>query len=445
MSFRNFALAVLSAAIFAACSDDANLSGPLPEAPMPAFAIDAAVACTGATMPGIECEALVALYNQTNGPGWLYSDDWGVVLNPCSWNGVTCTAGDHGSVEELSLWGRNLSGPLPGELGNLTALEVLRLYDNALVGPIPSVLGNLAALEILNLPGNQLTGAIPAELENLSNLTHLLLNDNNLTGPVPSWLGDLPNLEALNLGSNQFTGSIPPEIGAIETLVTLDLGNNQLTGAIPAELGNLSNLYAVVLNNNQLTGSIPPELSYLSGIWILDLDYNQLTGSIPAELGNLNTTHVRFLGNELSGLIPLTFAELAGSIICVARLEGVPGNEGLYIPDTPEYRAADIYDEGGICNVPFSTAEDIGEDAADDIDELVPDVLNEGQANALKAKIENAIAKAANGQYAAAINQLEAFISQLQTMVEGGTLTAEQAAPFLDQAESLIAIWTALL
>jgi hypothetical protein len=98
-----------------------------------------------------------------------------------------------------------------------------------------------------------------------------------------------------------------------------------------------------------------------------------------------------------------------------------------------------------ICDLPFATAEDIGEDAVDEIDDLVPDVLNEGQANALKSKIENAIAKAANGQYNAAINQMQAFITQLNDMVANGTLTAEQAAPFLDQAQWLIAIWTALL
>jgi hypothetical protein len=73
------------------------------------------------------------------------------------------------------------------------------------------------------------------------------------------------------------------------------------------------------------------------------------------------------------------------------------------------------------------------------------DVLNEGQANALKAKIENAIAKAASGQYNAAINQMSAFITQLNDMIANGTLTAEQAAPFLEQAEFLIAIWTAML
>lgn len=53
--------------------------------------------------------------------------------------------------------------------------------------------------------------------------------------------------------------------------------------------------------------------------------------------------------------------------------------------------------------------------------------------------------KAANGQYGAAINQMEAFLTQLNDMVANGTLTPAQAVPFIQQAEFLIAIWTAML
>lgn len=121
------------------------------------------------------------------------------------------------------------------------------------------------------------------------------------------------------------------------------------------------------------------------------------------------------------------------------------GNEGLYIPDAPAYREADEDGDGEICSVGFTPADDIGEDAVEDIDDLVPAVINEGQANALETKIENAMEKAAKGQYAAAINQMQAFIGQLNGMVADGTLTPAQAEPFMDQAESLIAIWSGML
>jgi hypothetical protein len=115
------------------------------------------------------------------------------------------------------------------------------------------------------------------------------------------------------------------------------------------------------------------------------------------------------------------------------------------MPDVPAYRAADTNGDGFVCGLPFATAEDIGENAVEEIEDLVPDPLGSGQANALTSKIQNAILKAANGQYNAAINQMMAFINQLEDMVSNGLLTQEEADPFLQQAAFLIQIWTAML
>jgi hypothetical protein len=37
---------------------------------------------------------------------------------------------------------------------------------------------------------------------------------------------------------------------------------------------------------------------------------------------------------------------------------------------------------------------------------------------------------------------MQSFLNQLENMVATGTLTAEQAAGFIEQAEALIEIWT---
>jgi hypothetical protein len=112
------------------------------------------------------------------------------------------------------------------------------------------------------------------------------------------------------------------------------------------------------------------------------------------------------------------------------------------MPDTEAYRAADQNGDGMICGIALSTAEDIGEDAIDEIEDLVPDPLSAGQANALITKIANAVAKAAVGQTQAAINQMQAFLNHLSQMIGDETLSAEEAAPFVEQAEFLIEIWT---
>ena len=46
----------------------------------------------------------------------------------------------------LTLYGNNLTGTIPSELGKLTKLRYLSLALNPLTGPIPSEIGLLTAL-----------------------------------------------------------------------------------------------------------------------------------------------------------------------------------------------------------------------------------------------------------------------------------------------------------
>ena len=132
-------------------------------------------------------QALVALYNATDGPNWANNENWLSEEPLENWYGVSVSDG-----------------------------RVTRLF----------------------LAGNQLTGAIPAELGNLSNLTGLILSSNRrylpetrtfeggLTGTIPAELGDLANLTDLNINSNQLTGAIPPELGDLANLMRLFLSND---------------------------------------------------------------------------------------------------------------------------------------------------------------------------------------------------------------------------
>ena len=106
------------------------------------------------------------------------------------------------------------------------------------------------------LDDNQLSGSIPKELGQLSALTDLQLNDNQLSGSIPKELGQLSALKDLRLHKNQLSGSIPKELGQLSAVTLLWLNNNQLSGSIPKELGQLSALMLLWLNNNRLSGSI---------------------------------------------------------------------------------------------------------------------------------------------------------------------------------------------
>ena len=254
-------------------------------------------------------EALVALYDATDGSNWTTSTNWKTTAPLKDWSGVTAPAGD--SVIILSLVYNNLSGIIPAQLGDLTNLRILRLADNQLTGSIPATLSNLTNLSSLFLADNQLTGSIPPELGNLTNLWILYLSNNQLSGSIPAQLGDLTNLRILFLGSNQLSGSIPAQLGDLTNLTGLLLGSNQLSGSIPATLGNLTNLTSLWLFSNQLSGSIPAQLGDLTNLTGLLLGSNQLTGSIPPELGNLtNLTQLWLFNNQLSGSIPAQLGDL---------------------------------------------------------------------------------------------------------------------------------------
>ncbi len=253
-------------------------------------------------IPLADCQALVALYNSTNGAQWGSPLGWLQTNTPCTWGGVTCVEGRVGS---LVLGGRNMQGTLPSELGDLTGLYVLELSYTGLTGNIPATLGNLKNLNRLSLFSSHLSGPIPPELGNLVNLQELQLSENELSGPIPPTLGNLSLLEGLAIELCFLSGEIPPELGNLHNLGSLLLYRNQLQGAIPATFGNLTNLEYLSLGTNHLSGPIPPELGQLTNVHDLILSGNHLSGSIPPELGNMSSlSGLELSDNQLSGEVP---------------------------------------------------------------------------------------------------------------------------------------------
>jgi len=266
--------------------------------------------------------ALIALYNSTNGANW--TNRWDLNKPIDTWYGVQLN--EKGCVSKLKLLDNNLTGNIPSELGNLNNLEGLFMHGNRLSGNIPIELGNLVHLISLGLSSNQLEGSIPEELGNLTNLKKLGLHVNQLNGNIPPQLGNISNLEILYLFRNELVGNIPPELGNLINLSELHFSYNELVGGIPASLGNLINLSELHLSRNKLTGSIPTELGDLNNLTQLDLAVNQLRGSIPVELGNLNKLTNMFLSeNDLIGGIPSSMGELSNLEelnLCCNKLSG---------------------------------------------------------------------------------------------------------------------------
>ena len=293
-------------------------------------------------VPQIEREALVALYNSTDGANWKDNTGWlGEAGTECDWFGVTCSSE---VVTRLIFPYNSLTGTIPTELGNLTSLTFLDLSRNSLTGSIPSELGDLESLTILDLGLNSLSGTIPTEFGNLSNLTYLSLSYNSLSGAIPSEVTDLPNLETTGFAGNLFVGpgfTITEkerdalialykstdganwkdntgwlgEVGTecdwfgvvclSGTVTQLILYSNSLNGSIPKEIGNLTGLTMLNLSNNTLSGIIPSEIGNLASLANLNLGANSLSGNIPTELGNLSNLYTLFLSTRSAYTSPI--------------------------------------------------------------------------------------------------------------------------------------------
>jgi hypothetical protein len=246
-------------------------------------------------LPQTECEALVALYEATDGDNWTSNTGWLTTGTPCDWYGVTCSAD---SVSEISLNKNNLTGALPAEIGDLTNLTELYLYGNGITS-LPSQIGTLSALEQLNLGhawlgGNNLT-TLPSTIGDLESLWNLSLCDNQLTS-LPSSFWNLTELWYLYLSDNQLD-TLSSGIGNFPHLRHLSLYNNQLT-TLPGEIGTLNNLAQLSLSGNQLT-SMPTEIGNLTALTSLTLFDNPLSGEMPGSLTSLqNVTRFTYYDTE---------------------------------------------------------------------------------------------------------------------------------------------------
>ena len=227
-----------------------------------------------------ERDALIALYESTDGANWTRNNRWLSDKPIEEWLGVSVDG--NGRVTTIRLSSNNLSGTIPPEIGDIPNLERLWLFENNLSGEIPPEIGKLSHLMDLSLYDNRLSGEIPPEMGNLSRLIYLHFGNNRLIGEIPAEIGGLSRLIELGLSGNRLSGEIPPEMGSLVNLTSLGLVRNRLSGGIPPEIGDIPNLYLLNLADNQLSGAIPPELGNLAYLSSWRLSGNQLTGCVPA-------------------------------------------------------------------------------------------------------------------------------------------------------------------
>jgi len=202
------------------------------------------------------------------------------------------------------LFGTNLVGEIPDNIGDMLALEKLDLSKNGLTGGIPSGLFLLKNLTSLYLFDNGLSGEIPSVVEAL-NLVNLDLARNNLTGKIPDDIGKLQQLSWLSLSMNGLSGVIPESLGNLPALIDFRVFFNKLSGTLPPDFGRYSKLKTFLIASNSFTGKLPENLCYHGMLLNLSVYENNLSGELPESLGNCSSLlDLKIHENEFSGNIP---------------------------------------------------------------------------------------------------------------------------------------------
>eukprot|EP01119_Soliformovum_irregulare_P004124 TRINITY_DN1513_c0_g1_i1.p1 TRINITY_DN1513_c0_g1~~TRINITY_DN1513_c0_g1_i1.p1 ORF type:complete len:1212 (-),score=333.05 TRINITY_DN1513_c0_g1_i1:71-3706(-) len=249
-------------------------------------------------------------------------------------------------INEFTITGSTLYGPLPSSLVNATTLVSLILKNARFNGTIPE-LGTPGLVE-LDLSGNAFTGSLPEFFANHPTLESALFSNNKLNGSVPPI--SAPNLQVLDISINQLSG----EIIIQSELTSLLVGNNSFSGKVP----EIATLTSVDFSNNKFTSL--GDLA-LPGVLRLDLSGNpfpriplpnysgwtslsffsaagtNLTGPLisqqfPATLTQIDLSNMPFLNSTLNNMVDATApASLAGALNSIVIVNsGLSGSSVIF-------------------------------------------------------------------------------------------------------------------
>jgi hypothetical protein len=106
-----------------------------------------------AAIPVEERQALIDLYNSTDGDNWTNNDGWlGESGTECSWIGIYCDDQKKHitSIDFAGFSQNNLKGSINESINHLTELTKIQVFSNK-INSIPSEIGDLSKLTYLSL------------------------------------------------------------------------------------------------------------------------------------------------------------------------------------------------------------------------------------------------------------------------------------------------------
>ncbi|XP_020207281.1 probable LRR receptor-like serine/threonine-protein kinase At3g47570 isoform X2 [Cajanus cajan] len=161
------------------------------------------------------------------------------------------------SMKEIYVSSNNLTGTFPSCLYNISSLTIISTSLNQFHGSLPpNMFHTLSNLRELYIAGNQVSGHIPGTIGECIMLEYLYMRGNLLQGIIPSSFASLKGLRHLDLSRNRLSGSIPNFLQNISFLEYFNVSFNMLDGEIPTEGFFRNAIESVVAGNNKLCGGI---------------------------------------------------------------------------------------------------------------------------------------------------------------------------------------------
>lgn len=179
---------------------------------------EASTLTCGATqqVPLAECEALLDLYDYTNGDNRTNNSGRDTDTDVCTWYGVSC--GSWSNVRALALPNNNLVGILPSSLSALTDIRYFDISSNGMWWLLPTEYSSWTNIQTFTIAHNDFDGLVPSSWSD--NRSSIDIANVNMTGNclTNSWSLFWSRSELI---LSQFSRNCPPSLTITKTLLSL--------------------------------------------------------------------------------------------------------------------------------------------------------------------------------------------------------------------------------
>mgnify|MGYP003303395805 CR=1 FL=1 len=241
--------------------------------------------------------ALIALYNSTNGATWI--NTWNVANGIKAMSKLYGVTFDKGRVKSIVLPDNNLSGGIPAEIFSLPMLESLNLSKNLLTGNMPSITSS--PIKNIDISNNALTGNIGEFISMLPNIERIKASNNCISQILPAFDKNNINVElnnqilndtiTLNMTSN---ASLLMSLYTIPNVITYN-SDGAYRMALTTDKDSADFKLAMVYTNGQLQYNILSNSNVFTG---KNGSYIHVVSNNPITEGSLITAQLLFTDGD---------------------------------------------------------------------------------------------------------------------------------------------------